>query len=44
MNNIIFTFAAFSNISSEEMFQNKRNTQGWYEYNSLKHSILQPFQ
>lgn len=44
MNNIIFTFAAFSNISSEEMLQNKRNTQGWYEYNSLKHSILQPFQ
>lgn len=33
-----------SNISSEEMLQNKRNTQGWYEYNSLKRSILQPFQ
>ena len=42
MNNIIFTFAAFSNISSEEI--NKRNTQGWYKYNSLKHSVLQPFQ
>ena len=39
-----FNYLTSSNISSEEMLQNKRNTQGWYKYNSLKHSVLQPFQ